>query len=137
MTFTDTLPLVWPLALVLVTLLVLRAIGPDARALARWIASNLGAHAGKHAMFYAIAVGFGLQAFGTGFYDNFWPIEPPEMAKLGWWQVLAALLKSMSFAIGIMVGYALKDRNNETKPDATISSTTETKTETTTIPKVP
>lgn len=135
MTFADTIPLVWPLTFILCFLLALRAIGPDARALARWVGTNLGAHAGKHAMFYAIAVGFGLQAFGTGFYDNFWPIEPPDMAKLGWWQVLAAFLKSCSFAIGIMVGYALKDRNSEAKPDATTSSTTEIKTEISTTPK--
>lgn len=135
MTFADTLPLVLPLTFLLCFFLFLRAIGPDARALARWTAATLGNHAGKHAMFYAIAVGFGLQAFGTGFYDNFWPIEPKDMQALGWWQVLAAFLKSCSFAIGIMVGYALKDRNNETKPDATTTSTTEIKTETTATPK--
>lgn len=69
---------------------------------------SLKRHASRHALVYAIAVGLGLQAFGTGFYDNFWPIEPADMAKLGWWQVLAALLKSMSFSIGIVVGYLIK-----------------------------
>lgn len=104
----DMLPYIWPLCFVLVALFVIRAIGEDAKALARWTATTVTSQGGKHAMFFAIVIGFGLQAFGTGFYDNFWPIEPPEMAKLGWWQVLAALLKSMSFAIGIMVGYALR-----------------------------
>lgn len=64
---------------------------------------------------YAIAVGLGLQAFGTGFYDNFWPIEPEDMAKLGWWQVLAAVLKSMSFSIGIVVGYLIKGPQQEAR----------------------
>jgi len=84
-------------------------------------------HAGKHALFYLIAGGFGLQAFGTGFYDNFWPIEPADMAKLGWWQVLAAVLKSLSFAVGIVVGYLLK--GPEPKGDTVSATTTETKTE--------
>lgn len=135
MTFADTLPLVWPLSFLLIAFSVLRMIGPDARALARWFGTSIAAHAGKQAMFYAIVVGFGLQAFGTGFYDNFWPIEPANMKALGWWQVLAALLKSMSFAIGIMVGYCLKDRNNDTKADVTSISTTETKTESIAPPK--
>ncbi len=136
MTFADTLPLIWPLTFLLVVFMFLRAIGPDARLLARWIGKTLGEHAGKHAMFYAIVVGFGLQAFGTNFYDNFWPLDPINMKALGWWQVIAAFVKSCSGAIGIMVGYCLKDRNSETKPDVSILSTTETKTETTTTPKV-
>lgn len=91
-------------------------------------------HAGKHALFYVIALGFGLQAFGTGFYDNFWPIEPADMAKLGWWQVLAAVLKSCSFAVGIVVGYLLKGPQAEPKGDTTSSTKTETTIETVTNP---
>ncbi len=75
----------------------------------------------RHAIFYVIALGFGLQAFGTGFYDNFWPIEPADMAKLGWWQVLAAVLKSLSFAVGIVVGYLIK---GPTHPDDTTPGNT-------------
>jgi hypothetical protein len=90
-------------------------------------------HAGKHALFYVIALGLGMQAFGTGFYDNFWPLEPEDMAKLGWWQVVAAVLKSMSFAIGIVVGYLIKSPQPEpSKGDTTSLTTTETKTATVT-----
>ena len=64
-------------------------------------------HAAKHALVYAVAMGMGLQGFFTGFYDNFWPIEPENMAKLGWWQVVAAVFKSLSFAMGIVVGYLI------------------------------
>ncbi len=89
-------------------------------------------HAGKHALFYVIALGFGLQAFGTGFYDNFWPLEPEDMAKLGWWQILAAFLKSLSFAVGIVVGYLLKgpqaEPNSEMKSVTTTETLIETKT---------
>lgn len=68
----------------------------------------LAVHFQRHALFYAIACGMGLQGFFTGFYDNFWPIEPADMVKLGWWQITAALFKSFSFAIGIVVGYLVK-----------------------------
>ena len=80
-------------------------------------------HAKRHALVYVIATGMGLQAFGTGFYDNFWPIEPADMAKLGWWQVAAALLKSCSFAIGIVVGYLLRGPSTD-KIDDTPKPTT-------------
>ncbi len=91
---------------------------------------NIKRHAAKHALFYVIALGFGLQAFGTGFYDNFWPIEPADMAKLGWWQIVAALLKSLSFAVGIVVGYLLKGPQAEPKGDSVSHTTTETITKT-------
>lgn len=109
---------VWPLAAILITLIVVQKAYSDLRAIALWLAPAFSTSARKHAMFLAIIVGFGLQAFGTGFYDNFWPIEPSDMAKLGWWQVLAAVLKSCSFAIGIMVGYALKGPQDAVKADA-------------------
>lgn len=72
-------------------------------------------HAGKHALVYAIALGLGLQALFTGFYDNFWPIEKEDMARLGWWQIVAAVGKSLSFSIGIVVGYLIKSPQPETK----------------------
>lgn len=70
----------------------------------------------RHALVTLIALGMGLQAFGTGFYDNFWPVEPEDMARLGWWQVTALVLKSMSFAIGIVVGYLIKPAEKSTPP---------------------
>ncbi len=69
---------------------------------------SLQQHAAKHSMFYAIGIFLGLQGFFTGYYDNFWPIEREDMAKLGWWQVIAALFKSLSFALGIVAGYMIK-----------------------------
>lgn len=85
-------------------------------------------HAEKHAMFYLITIGFGLQAFGTSFYDNFYNIPPPNMADLGWWQVLALVLKSMSFAVGIMVGYLIKPPPKEVITESdTVSQTTTVK----------
>jgi len=65
-------------------------------------------HAAKHALFYAIAIGLGFQSFGTAFYDNFYNVPPANMAELGWWQVAALVMKSMSFAVGCMVGYLIK-----------------------------
>ncbi len=89
--------------------------------------SELKSHAAKHALVYAVAMGMGLQGFFTGFYDNFWPIEPDMMAKLGWWQQLAAFFKSLSFAMGIVVGYLI---NRPAIPD---TKTVHTNAVTTTI----
>lgn len=85
--------------------------------------SFLKSHASRHGLFYAVAIGLGLQAFGTGFYDNFWPIEPADMAKLGWWQVVAAVLKSCSFAVGIVVGYLIKGPTQTTEETKSPSPT--------------
>jgi len=81
-------------------------------------------HAAKHALVYAIAIGMGLQGFFTGFYDNFWPIEPGEMVRLGWWQVMALWFKSLSFAMGIVVGYLIKPP--PTAPDSMATHTVKT-----------
>ncbi len=65
-------------------------------------------HAKAHALVYCIAIGMGLQGFGTAFYDNFWSVEPADMSRLGWWQVTALVLKSFSGAIGIVIGYLIE-----------------------------
>ena len=78
----------------------------------------LKAHFAKHALFWVIATGLGGQAFFTALYDNFYPIPPANMADLGWWQVASLLAKSLSFALGIVVGYLIKSPNGE-KPEGT------------------
>jgi hypothetical protein len=128
MSFTDTLPIVYCLTFILCCL-ILRKFADDARKVVQWSVETVTKTGGTiDVTFLVIVCGLGLQAFGTGFYDNFWPIEKADMAHLGWWQVAACLLKSCSFAIGIMVGYMLNPRNNG-KDDKTTVSTTTTKTE--------
>ncbi len=70
-------------------------------------------HFSRHAGAYTIASLLGLQGFCTAYYDNFWPIEPDQMQKLGWWQVAAAFVKSLSFGLGVLVGYLIKPPNTE------------------------
>lgn len=65
-------------------------------------------HMATHATFYAIASLFFLQQLFTSIYDNFWPLEPEQMAQLGWWQKAAVLFKSISPAIGVALGYIIK-----------------------------
>jgi hypothetical protein len=93
-----------------------------------WV--SLQVHAAKHALFYAIAIGMGAQAFFTALYDNFWGLEPYDVVELGWWQVGALLCKSLSAPIAIVVGYLIKAPNGEIKGDVTsqTTSTLETKT---------
>jgi hypothetical protein len=78
-------------------------------------------HFARHALFYVIALGLGAQAFGTSFYDNFWPVEREDMAKLGWWQVAALVVKSLSFAVGIVVGYLIKSPSQDSNDYASRS----------------
>jgi hypothetical protein len=72
-------------------------------------------HMAAHFPVYAISLLLFSQAFFTGFYDNFWPIEPDQWSRLGWWQKTAALFKSLSFSFGIVVGYLLKPHAVEKK----------------------
>lgn len=65
-------------------------------------------HFARHAMLYVIVIGLGAQGFCTAFYDNFWTVEPADMAKIGWWQVAALFLKSLAPALGVAIGYILK-----------------------------
>lgn len=76
-------------------------------------------HAKDHALVYCIAIGMGLQGFGTAFYDNFWSVEPADMTRLGWWQILALVLKSFSGAIGIVIGYLIEKPKPKTEPAQT------------------
>lgn len=78
-------------------------------------------HAARHALFYVIAMGLGLQAFGTAFYDNFYSIPPGNMTELGWWQVVALILKTASVSIGIVVGYLIRSPSQD-KADAAVGT---------------
>jgi hypothetical protein len=102
--------------------------------------SAIQAHSAKHALFYAIAIGLGAQAFFTGLYDNFWSLEPADASSLGWWQILALLCKSLSAPIGIVVGYMIKAPNGHIVGEVTSqtsSTTTTVKTDTATPAPTP
>ncbi|MEY2878210.1 MAG: hypothetical protein RLZZ15_590 [Verrucomicrobiota bacterium] len=68
----------------------------------------LTAHVAKYALSYVIALLLGLGASLTAVYDNFWSLEPEQMAKIGWWQVVALTAKCISPFATAVVGYLIK-----------------------------
>lgn len=83
----------------------------------------LQAHVAKHALSYVIALLLGFGASLTAVYDNFWSVEPDQMAKIGWWQVLALIAKCMAPFATAVVGYLIKSpiepKNETTTPTIT------------------
>lgn len=65
-------------------------------------------HAARHALTYLIALMLGLAASLTAVYDNFWPIEPGDWAKLGWWQLIAVTAKCIAPFATTVVAYLIK-----------------------------
>lgn len=65
-------------------------------------------HVAKHALTYLIAMLLGIAASFTAIYDNFWILEPPEAAKLGWWQWMALFSKCIAPFATTVVAYLIK-----------------------------
>ena len=55
MTFAGTLPYVWPLAFILVALIVIRKIGDDIRPVASAVIGGVAKNAAQHSLAYAMA----------------------------------------------------------------------------------
>jgi len=72
------------------------------------IVDGLQQHVTKHALSYVIALLLGFGASLTAVYDNFWSLEPDQMAKIGWWQVIALVAKCMAPFATAVVGYLIK-----------------------------
>ena len=65
-------------------------------------------HAARHALTYLIAMLLGLAASLGAIYDNFWAVEPADMAALGWWQVAALVAKCIAPFATTVVAYLIK-----------------------------
>lgn len=75
-------------------------------------------HFARHSLSYTIAALLGFTAGFVAVYDNFWPLEPADMAKLGWWQILAVLAKCTAAASTAIVGYLIKSPIQSEPPPA-------------------
>ena len=76
-------------------------------------------HVANHALSYVVALLLGLGASLTAVYDNFWVVEPADMAKLGWWQVMALVAKCIAPFATAVVGYLIKSPLEKDKPETT------------------
>lgn len=75
-------------------------------------------HVAKHALSYLIALLLGCGASLTAVYDNFWTLEPGDMAKIGWWQVVALVCKCVAPFATAVVGYLIKSPIEKDQPKA-------------------
>jgi hypothetical protein len=80
-------------------------------------------HLQRHALSYTIAALLGFTAGFVAVYDNFWPLEPSDMARLGWWQVVAIAAKCVAAASTAIVGYLIKSPVQKPLPGETTTTT--------------
>ena len=66
-----------------------RILNPILEALIKTTAIN----AGRYALVWLLAAGFGLAASLSAFTDIFVQFEKADAAKMGWWQILALIAK--------------------------------------------
>jgi hypothetical protein len=72
------------------------------------IFAALQTHIARHALTYLIALLLGFAASLGAIYDNFWSVEPDQMAKLGWWQVVGLVAKCIAPFATTVVAYLIK-----------------------------
>lgn len=99
MTFSDSLPYVWPLTFLLVALFVLRKVSDDLRPVVTGVAGGLAKNAQQYALMYAMGLLYasaaGLQALG-------------EVAASFNWVYVAAFAKVMQPTTVAIIAYVTK-----------------------------
>lgn len=65
-------------------------------------------HGSKNGMAYLVALCLVLGATLTAFYDNFGTLTREAWVTLGWWQLTALVMKSLSSAPAALVGYLMR-----------------------------
>lgn len=120
MTFADSLPYVWPLTILLVALLVLRQVREEMKPIFSSIVGGLSKNAQSNATQYAIAIGFGLSASMSAFYDVFNDLTSTNLAAMSWHQYAALWTKVLNPFIVAVLAYAtqsnFKKPSNGTAP---------------------
>lgn len=66
------------------------------------------AHGSKNGLAYLVGLCLVLGATLTSFYDNFGTLSRDAWTALGWWQIAALVMKSLSSAPAALVGYLMR-----------------------------
>lgn len=119
MTFADSLPYVWPLTILLVALLVLRQVREEMKPVFNSIIGGLSKNAQSNATQYAIAIGFGLSASMSAFYDVFNDLTSANLTALSWHQYAALWTKVLNPFIVAVLAYATQSNFTTKKPNGT------------------
>jgi len=110
MTFTDTLPLVWPLTFLVIALFLLRKVEAQVNPIVVGIVSGVSINAKQYALMYAMALLYAsaasLQALG-------------EVAASFHWVYVAAFAKVLQPGLVAVIAYVTKPPQfTQAKPDA-------------------
>lgn len=114
MTFADSLIYVWPLSFILVALFILRQLGEKIEPVVTSLVGGLSKNAGNNAMEYAKALGFGLSASLSAFYDVFGNTTGAEITAMSWHGYAALWTKVMNPFIVAILAYGAQ--SNFKKP---------------------
>jgi hypothetical protein len=105
-TTVDTLQLVWPLAVLLIFLFVLRQVEAQVKPIVTSVVNGVAQDAGRNAKQYAIAIGFGLSASLSAFVDVFKELDGAAVTALGWHQYASLWAKVANPFIVAVLAYA-------------------------------
>lgn len=119
MTFADSLAYVWPLSFILVALFVLRQLSTEVKPVFTSIIGGLSKNAQSNATQYAIAIGFGLSASFSAFYDVFNNTTAKEIASMSWHGYAALWTKVANPFIVAVLAYATQSNFTTKKPNGT------------------
>ena len=114
MTFADSLTYVWPLSFILVALFVLRQLGQKVEPVWDALAGGLAKNAGSNATQYATAIGFGLSASLSAFYDVFGNTTAAEVTAMSWHGYFGLWAKVLNPFVVAVLAYATQ--SNFKKP---------------------
>lgn len=118
----DLQQFMWPLTAILIALLLFRQLRTDTSPIIKSVVSGLSQSAAKNATQYAIAIGFGLSASLSAFYDVFNNLTQADVHAMSWHGYAALWTKVLNPFIVAILAYATQSNSKApgwTKPGET------------------
>lgn len=100
--------LVWPLAFMLLVLVITRQFFQDVRPIFVSVVNGVAKDAQSNARAYAIAILFGLSASFSAFWDVFHSLDSTSLAAMSWHAYFALWTKVLNPFIVAILAYATK-----------------------------
>lgn len=117
---SDWSTIIWPLAFILVSLIVMRQLRDDLGPIFRSMVASLSTTAAKNSGQFAIALGFGLSASLSAFVDVFHTLSFDAWQDMTWHQYATMWAKCFNPFIVAVLAYAtqsgVKVPPSDTKP---------------------
>jgi TRAP-type C4-dicarboxylate transport system permease large subunit len=100
--------LVWPLAFILVALLVLRQLRNRFEPITSGVVAGLSKHARIHALAYGLAFLLALNACLDELTETFAELTREQLVAMAWWQVGALVAGCFSPAVATVIALVVK-----------------------------